>query len=80
MANRTQAKTTAAANPRRPVKYPHLRRAALEMGYHFTYLWRVLDGRDPHFKGRPGLKAEFWKVSARITAEKKQAKAANAAK
>lgn len=53
----------------RKVKYPHLRRAAKEMGYNFTYLYRVLEGY-PGFKGRYGLKDEYWKTSSRIESEK----------
>ncbi len=66
MANKSQVKSVT----RRIVKYPNLRRAAIEMGYNFTYLYRVLEGRDPHFKGRKGLKDDFWRVSARITKER----------
>lgn len=54
---------------KRKVKYPWLRRAAAEMGYDFTYLWRVLEGK-PGFAGRPGLAAEYWRVSARIGRER----------
>lgn len=57
------------------VKYPNLRRAAAEMGYDFTYLWRVLEGK-PGFKGRAGLVDEFWAVSAQIAAERKAKKSA----
>ena len=53
------------------VKYPHLRRAAREMGYNFTYIWRVLEGK-PGFVGRPGLVDEFWAESNRIEAERRQ--------
>lgn len=54
---------------KRKVKYPHLRRAAAEMGYNFTYLYRVLEGY-PGFKGRNGLKAEYWRMSERIADQK----------
>jgi hypothetical protein len=57
---------------KRRVKYPHLRRAAREMGYDFSYLWRVLEGK-PGFKGRAGLKEDFWAASRRISAEKARA-------
>ena len=53
----------------RIVKYPNLRRAAVAMGYDFTYLWRVLEGK-PGFKGRAGLVEDFWAMSARIQAER----------
>ena len=56
---------------KRKVKYPHLRRAAREMGYNFTYIWRVLEGK-PGFVGRPGLVDEFWAESNRIEAEREQ--------
>ena len=52
----------------RKVKYPHLRRAAREMGYNYSYLYRVLEGE---YKGRAGLRSEYWAVSAEITAAKK---------
>lgn len=55
---------------KRRVKYPHLRRASANLGYNFTYLWRVLEGQ-PGFKGRAGLKEDFWAESARITEDKK---------
>ena len=54
---------------KRKVKYPHLRRAALEMGYNFSYLWRVLEGK-PGFKGRAGLREEYHRTAARISAGK----------
>lgn len=41
------------------------------MGYNFSYLYRVLEGRDPHFKDRKGLKEKFWNISSRITLEQK---------
>ena len=59
----------------RVVKYPNLRRAAAAMGYNYTYLWRVLEGK-PGFKGRPGLIEDFWAMSARIAAEREIAKTA----
>lgn len=62
---------------KRKVKYPHLRRAAREMGYNFTYIWRVLEGK-PGFVGRPGLVDEFWAESNRIEAEREQRKAGRA--
>ena len=82
MANTRQAKkiktTTAARAAGRPgreartraVKYPYLRQAAKKMGYNFSYLYRVLEGRDPHFKGRRGLKMEYWDTAAHIAIEK----------
>ena len=54
---------------KRKVKYPHLRRAAREMGYDFSYLWRVLECK-PGFKGRAGLKEEYHRTAARISAGK----------
>ena len=56
-------------------KYPNLRRAAANMGYNFSYLWRVLEGQ-PGFKGKAGLKDEFWAESARIAAEREARKRA----
>lgn len=56
---------------KRRVKYPHLRRAAANMGYDFSYLYRVLEGQ-PGFKGRAGLVDDFWLESARIEAEKQK--------
>lgn len=51
------------------VKYPHLRQAAKNMGYNFSYLWRVLEGK-PGFAGRAGLADEFWAESKRLSAKK----------
>jgi len=70
MANKAQVKITRTG---RRIKYPNLRRAAERMGYNFTYLYRVLEGREPHYKGRKGLKEEYWKVAAEIEAERKRA-------
>jgi len=72
--NSQQEDTT--VNAKRKVKYPHLRNAAKEMGYDFTYLYRVLEGY-PGFKGRPGLAADYWRTSERIGRQKamQQAKA-----
>ncbi len=56
---------------KRKVKYPHLRAAAREMGYDFSYLYRVLEGQ---YKGRAGLREEFWAASARIAAGRDGAK------
>lgn len=53
----------------RHVKYPNLRRASANMGYNFTYLYRVLEGQ-PGFKGREGLREDFWAESQRISAER----------
>lgn len=49
----------------RVVKYPYIREAARRMGYNFSYLWRVLEGK-PHFKGRPGLVEEYWEMVERV--------------
>ena len=54
---------------KRVFKYPNLRRAAENMGYNFTYLWRVLEGA-PGFPGRPGLVDEFWAESAKIQSDR----------
>ena len=80
MANTTQEKIKKPATTRvgkdwrsGQGKYPHLRKAAFRMGYNHTYLYRVLEGRDPHFKGRKGLKEEYWNTAKHIAAEHKQA-------
>lgn len=57
---------------KRKVKYPHLRSAAREMGYNFSYLWRVLEGK-PGFTGRAGLREEYHRTAARISAGKEVA-------
>lgn len=54
---------------KRKVKYPNLRKAAENMGYNFTYIYRVLEGA-PGFPGRPGLIDDFWTESAKIQAER----------
>ena len=56
----------------KPVKYPHLRRAAANMGYNHSYIYRVLE-RQPGYRGRPGLAEDYWAESARIEKAKKEA-------
>ena len=53
------------------VKYPHLRRAAREMGYDFSYLWRVLEQKSG-YRGRPGLREEYLYTASQIAEEKGQ--------
>ena len=65
MANKSKSEK---AN-RRQVKYPHLRRAAENMGYNYSYLWRVLEGK-PGFKGRDRLVDDYWAESRRIEVER----------
>lgn len=50
------------------VKYPHLRAASRNMGYNFSYIWRVLEQK-PGFSGRTGLVDEFWAESKRLSAK-----------
>lgn len=60
------------------VKYPNLRQASQNIGYNFSYIWRVLEGK-PGYSGRKGLKEEFWAESHRLTAANKKAKGGKSA-
>ena len=51
---------------KKTVKYPYLREASRNMGYDFSYIWRVLEGK-PGYSGRPGLTDDFWAESERLT-------------